>query len=341
MNKRTAILLINLGTPDSPSVKDVRKYLTQFLNDPRVIDLPWIKRKILVNGIIVPLRAPKSAKEYARLWKLNNGTSPLMEHGINLKNKLQKLYPENVTVELAMRYGSPSIPDVLAKMQKENYDSIVVVPLYPHYASSSTGTVVEEVMNVISKWWTIPDIKIVGQFYDHPAFIKAFAEVAKKYQPENYQHILFSYHGLPERHVDKVYFDAKPCADHNCEHEISKENKFCYKAACYETTRLLAKEMGVSIDKCSTSFQSRLGRDPWIKPYTDHTLEELAKKGYKNLLVFSPAFVADCLETLIEIGHEYKEQYIEHGGENLQLVESLNSNDVWVDALKQILASYL
>jgi protoporphyrin/coproporphyrin ferrochelatase len=341
MKKKSAILLINLGTPESPSVSDVRKYLTQFLNDPRVIDLSWIKRKILVNGIIVPLRAPKSAKEYARLWKLNNGTSPLMEHGINLKNKLQKLYPENVTVELAMRYGSPSIPDVLARMQKENYDSIVVVPLYPHYASSSTGTVVEEVMNVIGKWWTIPDIKIVGQFYDHPAFIKAFAEVAKKYQPENYQHILFSYHGLPERHVDKVYFDAKPCADHNCEHEISKENKFCYKAACYETTRLLAKEMGVSIDKCSTSFQSRLGRDPWIKPYTDHTLEELAKKGYKNLLVFSPAFVADCLETLIEIGHEYKEQYIEHGGENLQLVESLNSNDVWVDALKEILASYL
>jgi protoporphyrin/coproporphyrin ferrochelatase len=341
MKKKSAILLINLGTPESPSVADVRKYLTQFLNDPRVIDLSWIKRKLLVNGIIVPLRAPKSAKEYARLWKLNNGISPLMEHGINLKNKLQKIYPENVTVELAMRYGNPSISDVLAKMQKENYDSIVVVPLYPHYASSSTGTVVEEVMNVIGKWWTIPDIKIVGQFYDHPAFIKAFAEVAKKYQPENYQHILFSYHGLPERHVDKVYFDAKPCADHNCEHEISKENKFCYKAACYETTRLLAKEMGVSIDKCSTSFQSRLGRDPWIKPYTDHTLEELAKKEYKNLLVFSPAFVADCLETLIEIGHEYKEQYIEHGGENLQLVESLNSNDVWVNALKEILASYL
>jgi len=339
--RKTAILLINLGTPDSPSVKDVRKYLTQFLNDPRVIDLSWIKRKLLVNGIIVPLRAPKSAKEYARLWKLNNGVSPLMEHGINLKNKLQKLYPENVTVELAMRYGNPSIPDVLAKMQKENYDSIVVVPLYPHYASSSTGTVVEEVMNVIGKWWTIPDIKIVGQFYDHPAFIKAFVEVSKKYHPENYDHILFSYHGLPERHVDKVYFDAKPCADHNCEHEITKENKFCYKAACYETTRLLAKELGISIDKCSTSFQSRLGRDPWIKPYTDHTLEDLAKKGYKNLLVFSPAFVADCLETLIEIGHEYKEQYIEHGGENLQLVESLNSNDVWVDALKEILASYL
>jgi protoporphyrin/coproporphyrin ferrochelatase len=341
MNKKTAILLINLGTPDSPSVSDVRKYLTQFLNDPRVIDLSWIKRKLLVNGIIVPLRAPKSAKEYTRLWKLNNGTSPLIEHGINLKNKLQKLYPENVTVELAMRYGSPSIPDVLAKMQKENYDSIVVVPLYPHYASSSTGTVVEEVMNVISKWWTIPDIKIVGQFYDHPAFIKVFAEVAKKYNPANYDHILFSYHGLPERHVDKVYFDAKPCADHNCEHEITKENKFCYKAACYETTRLLAKEIGISIDKCSTSFQSRLGRDPWIKPYTDHVLEELAKKGYKNLLVFSPAFVADCLETLIEIGHEYKEQYMEHGGENLQLVESLNSNDVWVNALKEILASYL
>jgi protoporphyrin/coproporphyrin ferrochelatase len=341
MKKKSAILLINLGTPESPSVADVRKYLTQFLNDPRVIDLSWIKRKLLVNGIIVPLRAPKSAKEYARLWKLNNGTSPLMEHGINLKNKLQKLYPENVTVELAMRYGSPSIPDVLARMQKENYDSIVVVPLYPHYASSSTGTVVEEVMNVISKWWTIPDIRIVGQFYDHPAFIKAFAEVAKKYNPENYDHILFSYHGLPERHVDKVYFDAKPCADHNCEDEITKENKFCYKAACYETTRLLAKEMGVSIDKCSTSFQSRLGRDPWIQPYTDHVLEDLANKGYKNLLVFSPAFVADCLETLIEIGHEYKEQYIEHGGENLQLVESLNSNDVWVNALKEILNSYI
>ncbi len=342
MNKKTAILLVNLGTPDSPKTSDVRKYLSQFLNDPRVIDLPWLGRKLLVNGIIVPFRSPKSAKEYQKLFNLNGGKSPLLTHSVDLKNKLQTSYKdENVTVELAMRYGNPSISDVLSNMKHKNYDSIVVVPLYPHYASSTTGTVVEEVMQVVQKWWVIPEIKFVGQFYNHTAYINAFKEVVKGYNHQEYDHVLFSYHGLPVRHVDKVYEDNTLCADHNCENEVTENSKYCYKAACFETTRLLQKALNIPEEKCSTAFQSRLGKDPWIEPYADATIEQLAKNGKEKLLVYSPAFVADCLETLIEIGQEYQHEFQEYGGEELQLVESLNSHDAWVGGLKAILSDYI
>lgn len=343
MTKKTAILLVNLGTPESPKVIDVRKYLTQFLNDPRVIDLPWLGRKLLVNGIIVPFRAPKSAKEYQKLFDSNGGTSPLLMHSENLKSELQKLYSgdENVTVELAMRYGNPSIKSRLEKLQKGNFDSIVVVPLYPHYASSSTGTVVEEVMRIISKWWAIPEIKLVGQFFNRPEYIDAFVEVSKEYNHEDYDHVVFSYHGLPVRHLDKTYVDGSLCSDHDCENEIPEDGKLCYKAACYETTRQLVKKLNITEGKYTTSFQSRLGKDPWVQPYSDFVLNDLAKEGKKKVLVFSPAFVADCLETIVEIGMEYNKEFIEAGGEKIQLVESLNANPVWVSGLKNILNDYI
>jgi ferrochelatase len=333
MEKKTAVLLVNLGTPDSPSVGDVRKYLSQFLNDERVIDINWLARKILVNLIIVPFRAPKSAKIYKQLWTPEG--SPLLLHGIRLKEKLQKVLPESFEVFLAMRYQNPSIASVLDNVLKKNFDRLLVLPHFPHYASSSSGSAIAEVMRVLSKKWVIPEVNILGQFYDHPGYINTFAERAKVHHPETFDHILFSYHGLPVRQVDKVY-EESPCSDHHCEDQIDRENVFCYKATCYETTRRIAAALNIPKEKYTVAFQSRLDKK-WLEPFSDKVVEELAKKGVKRLLCFSPAFVADCLETTIEIGHEYKEIFTENGGKELQLVESLNDHPLWVDTLKQMI----
>ncbi len=333
-SKKTGVLLVNLGTPDSPSVGDVRKYLRQFLNDPRVIDINPIGRFFLVNFIIVPFRAPKSAKIYKQLWTPEG--SPLLIYGEKVKALLKKNLPDDYEVEFAMRYQNPSMKSVLDKMQQKNYSKIIVIPMFPQYASSSTGSAVEEIMRIIKNWWVIPELKIVSQFFNHEKFIDAFAEKGQQQNPSEYEHVLFSYHGLPERQVDKTYSDGKPCADHNCEHEWNKENEYCYKAACYETTRLIAEKLNLDKSKYSVAFQSRLGRDPWIKPYSDHVVADLAKQGIKKLLVFSPAFIADCLETTVEIGHEYDEIFKSNGGEKLQLVESLNDSAKWIDCLKDM-----
>jgi protoporphyrin/coproporphyrin ferrochelatase len=336
MKNKTGVLLINLGTPDSPSVGDVRSYLSQFLNDPRVIDIPWLLRKILVNLIIVPFRAGKSAKIYKKLWTPNG--SPLLYYSLRVRELLQTELSNDFDVHLAMRYKNPSIPDVMADMKKNNYKKIIVVPLFPQYASASTGSAHDEVMRVLRTWWVIPDVTFISQYYDHPTFIKSILERAKKYNLEEFDHILFSYHGLPERHVDKVYNDGR-CADHNCENEITEENKFCYKATCYATTRLLAKELKIPKDKHTVCFQSRLD-EKWLKPFSDKVVEECARKGMKKILVFSPAFTADCLETIIEIGDEYQEIFKEHGGEKVQLVESLNDHPLWITCLKEIVQAH-
>lgn len=333
-SKKTGVLLINLGTPDSPSVGDVRKYLRQFLNDPRVIDISAVGRFFLVNFIIVPFRAPKSAKIYKQLWTPEG--SPLLIYGEKVKAALQKQLPNEFEVELAMRYQNPSLKSVLDRMQKKNYSQIIIIPLFPQYASSSTGSAIEETMRILKKWWVIPELKIVNQFFNNEKFIEAFAEKGQQQDPSDYEHVLFSYHGLPERQVDKTYSDGKPCADHDCENEWNKENEYCYKAACYETTRLIAKKLNLEKNKYSVAFQSRLGRDPWIKPYSDHVVADLAKQGIKKLLVFSPAFIADCLETTIEIGQEYDEIFKSNGGEKLQLVESLNDSEKWIECLKDL-----
>lgn len=334
---KTCVLLINLGTPDSPAVGDVRKYLREFLSDPRVIDINPVGRFLLVNGIIAPFRAPKSAKIYRKLWTPEG--SPLMVYGAQLKEKLQKALPGNYTVELAMRYQQPSMESVLSGISKQQYDKIIVFPLYPQYASSTTGSTVEEFFRIVRKWWVIPEIEIVSQFFDHPDFIAAFAENGRKHQPENFDHIVFSFHGLPERQVDKVYVDRKPCSDHHCEHELNDENRFCYKATCFATARMIAERLNIPEEKYTVAFQSRLGRAEWIKPYAEPVIVDLAKSGVKNLLVFSPSFVADCLETTVEIGMEYKEVFKHNGGEKLQLVESLNANEMWVKAIANIISA--
>jgi ferrochelatase len=337
VKKKTAVLLINLGTPDSPSVSDVRKYLFQFLNDPRVIDIPWLLRAILVNLIIVPFRAPKSAKIYKELWTKDG--SPLLLHGKHVTQKLQEKLLQKADVFFAMRYQNPSIETVLEEIRKKNYSKIIVIPLYPQYASSSTGSTLEKVMQVVSKWWVIPEITLVSQYYDEVGYIDAFAERGKAHINDNYEHVLFSYHGLPVRQVDKVY-ESSPCADHHCEDHLDEENAFCYKAACYETTRLIAARLNIPKENYTVAFQSRLDKK-WLEPFSDEVVEQLAKKGVKRLLVFSPAFTADCLETTIEIGSEYKEIFEEHGGQHLQLVESLNDHPLWIGTLEKLVLDRL
>ncbi len=311
LKKKTGLLLLQLGTPDSPSTRDVRRYLSEFLNDPRVIDIPWLPRKLLVNGIIVPFRAPKSAKIYKELWDISDGISPLMTHTENVKLELEKRFAkDDVTIEMAMRYQNPSMDSVLERMQKANYDEIIILPLFPQYASASSGSAIEKAMNIIRKWWVIPDVKVISQFWDNKGYIDSIIERTKEFDLKSYDHILFSYHGLPERQVDKVYEDTDLCADQPCETEINEKNKFCYKATCFATTRLLAEKLGLKEEDYTVCFQSRLDKK-WLEPFSDKVVEEWGKKGAKKLLAFSPAFVADCLETLIEIGDEYQEIFEE------------------------------
>lgn len=339
--KKTGVLLIQLGTPDSPSVSDVRSYLSEFLNDPRVIDIPFLLRAILVNGIIVPFRAPKSAKVYKELWELGDGKSPLLTHSLKLQSLLQEEFKDQeVTFELAMRYKNPSLDTVLERMRKANYDRIVILPLFPQYASASTGSAVEKAMNIIRKWWVIPEIKVISQFYDNEGYLDSIVDNAKQFDLSQYDHILFSYHGLPERQVDKVYDGSDLCQDQPCESAINEHNKFCYKATCYATTRLIAERMGLKENQYTVCFQSRLDKK-WLTPFSDIVVEEWARKGAKKLLVFSPAFVADCLETLIEIGDEYQEIFEEHGGEKVQLVPSSNTHPLFVKGLRALLEKEL
>lgn len=333
MTPPQAILLINVGTPDTPRTGDVRRYLSQFLGDGRVIDLPWLGRKLLVNGIIVPFRAPKSAKLYQQLWTPNG--SPLLHNGILLRDALQHEMQDKADVYLAMRYGNPSIPSILNQINKKRYNRLTIVPLFPHYASSTTGTAIEAVLLHLKNQNVIPRVNIIGQFFQHPAYIEAFAHQISQHTLHDYDHILFSYHGLPIRHVLRTH-PGKTCQELNCHQTYTTDNAYCYHAACHATTRLLANKLNLHPEHYTTAFQSRLGKG-WLQPFADETIQSLAKKGVKKLLVVSPAFVADCLETTIEIGLEYRELFREHGGENLTLVESLNATPQWVKGLKNII----
>ena len=337
MIKKTGVLLIQLGTPDSPSTLDVARYLGEFLNDPRVIDLPWLIRRLLVNGIIVPFRSPKSAKIYRDLFKLNGGRSPLLEHAESVQALLQQRFKgdqEEITIEMAMRYQNPSIEAVLERMRKAGYSRIILIPLFPQYASASTGSAIEKALNIIQRWWVIPELSTFSQFYDENAYLEAVIDRASPFRLEDYDHVLFSYHGLPERQVDKVYSEGL-CSDQPCETDVNLQNQFCYKATCYATTRLLVERLGLDASRYTTCFQSRLSKQ-WLEPFSDHVIEELAKKGARKILVFSPAFVADCLETLIEISVEYQGIFEAHGGEKVELVPSLNDHPRFIDCLESM-----
>ncbi|GAA4824309.1 ferrochelatase [Algivirga pacifica] len=333
---KKGVLIVNLGTPDSPEVGDVRKYLREFLMDGRVIDIDSWKRWMLVNLIIAPFRAPKSAKEYIKVWE--DEGSPLLTYGVKTKHLLQEaLGEEEYLVELGMRYQSPSIAQALDNLKAANVKEIIVIPLFPQYASATTGSVTAKVMELMGDWQVIPDIKFVQHFHRHPLFIKAFAEIGKKYlEKQSYDHVIFSYHGLPERQIIKA--QIKTCCqlkNGTCS-KNSEKNTFCYRSACFETSRLLASALGLQEDQYTVCFQSRLGKDPWIQPYTEDTIKKLASEGKKSVLAFSPAFVADCLETTVEVGQEYKELFEEEGGTHWQLVESLNDHPLWIACLQDL-----
>ncbi|MDA9782730.1 ferrochelatase, partial [Gammaproteobacteria bacterium] len=320
MNK-PALLIVNLGTPDSPSYFNVFKYLREFLMDGRVIDIPAFFRFILVTLIICPLRSFSSGKIYKQLWDLSGGESPLLKNTRELTSKLNEAQ-EKFNVFYAMRYQTPSIKNTLADIQKTNPTDLIVFPLFPHYASATSGSVYAEVSKQLSREWVIPNFNFISQYYDHPAFIEAWIKTAQNYDIEQYDKILFSYHGLPKSQVNKVYKDMQ-CDGKNCEHEINDDNHYCYKATVYETSKLIADRLNIPQDKYEVSFQSRLTNN-WLEPFSDEVLKSYPAKGTKKVLVFSPAFTADCLETIIEIGHEYKELFEESGGQKLDYVESLN-----------------
>ncbi|TDB63325.1 ferrochelatase [Arundinibacter roseus] len=332
---KTGVLIVNLGTPDSPNTPDVRKYLREFLMDGRVIDIPFIPRWMLVNLIIAPFRAPKSAKIYKELWTEDG--SPLKTYGYSVEKMLQQMLGDQYVVKLAMRYQSPGIEDGLKEFQQMGLSSLTVIPFFPQYASATTGSVYEEVMRVLKGWQIMPELRFVNRFLDHPKFIEGFARPARKYMAEHtYDHFLFSYHGVPERQIRKGDPTKAQCKLGSCCDTLNQHNQFCYRAQCFETTRLLVKALDLKEGTYTTCFQSRLGSDPWIKPYSDDVIKDLAKRGVKSVLAFSPAFVSDCLETTIEVGDEYRELFEENGGEHWQLVESLNDSQLWVEVLADL-----
>ena len=318
-------MLVNVGTPDDPSIASVRRYLSEFLNDPKVIDL---SRKLLVNLIIVPFRAPRSAKKYRWLWTEEG--SPLLHHMNELVKKLQERAGERADVFGAMRYGNPSLAELADELEQSGYSSVTYLPLYPQYADSTTGSVKQVVFGRVRT-----RTRMIDQFYDHPGFLACFAKIIQGHDSGSFDHVLFSYHGLPLRQIRKSHPEV-PVESCSCEKEMPSHGTYCYRAACYATTRLLTEKLGISDDSYSTSFQSRFSRN-WLSPFTDERLVELAESGKKRVLVVPASFVADCLETTLEIGHEYRELFREAGGEELVMTESLNSSDKWAMVLHDMM----
>ena len=333
-NIKKGILLINLGSPQSTEVKDLRKYLDEFLMDERVIDKSWLMRALLVKGIIVPFRAPKSAEAYKKIWTPEG--SPLIVYTQKLMLALQEKIEE--PVEIAMRYGNPSAEYALSKLLKENpsIEEVIVVPLYPHYAMSSYETAVEDVKAVYKRNKYSFKISFVSPFYKNPGYLEALAENIRPYLNQPYDQILFSYHGIPGRHIRKSDITGCHCLEtENCCETDSPAHAHCYRHQVRTTTRLVTEILNIPANKYSISFQSRLGKG-WLTPFTDIRLEELPKEGIKNLLILCPAFVSDCLETLEEIAMRGKEIFMNAGGESFTMIPCLNTNPLWVSALAEI-----
>ncbi|MEX1013268.1 MAG: ferrochelatase [Waddliaceae bacterium] len=308
----TAVVLVNLGTPNSPNPSDVKKYLIEFLTDKRVIDQPWLKRQLLVRGIIVPRRYRDSSKAYKRVWTEEG--SPLLSWGKKTKCLLQESLGDDFQVELAMRYQSPSIEDALSKVKGCKH--LIVIPLFPQYASATSGSVTEKVMHTIKDWECLPKLSFIGSYPDHPLMIDAFCQQAKETPWQNYDQVLFSFHGLPVRQA----------------------NKQPYEADCRATASAIVKKLKIPNERWSLTFQSRLGNDPWLEPFTQDKICELGREG-KKILVFSPSFVCDCLETTDELGYEYRNEFIELGGKRFDVVPGLNANPLWIQALRSLVLS--
>lgn len=330
---KKGILLINVGTPDNPDIKSVKRYLREFLSDPRMIDLSAMARWVLVNLLIVPFRSRKSTVAYQKVWTKHG--SPLWVNTVKFRNELVKQLGNQYQVAVGMRYGKPNIQKGLSELK--DCTSIQVVPLFPQYSSSATGSAIQKTLEILHKQWNMPAIQIMNEFYSHPAFIHSYAEIIKKtLVDKEVDMLLFSYHGLPERHINKS--ECVAACDHiNACPAISSDNAYCYRAQCYTTADLIAKELNLSPVLYRVCFQSRLGRTPWIKPYTDLLLPDLIKSGVKRIAVACPSFVSDCLETLEEVNIRLREQWLSLGGEEFVFVPCLNDDPQWVQQFAKML----
>jgi protoporphyrin/coproporphyrin ferrochelatase len=336
-NEPLGILLINTGTTDAPRAPETRAYLREFLSDPRVLDIPAVKRSFILNCFILPFRPAKSAEAYEAIW--TEAGSPLLVISHAFRDRVNERFP-HADVRVAMRYGKPSIPQEFQSLVDAGVKRIIVAPLFPHYASASTGSVLELVYRCAANQWNVPALSALPDFFDNPGFLDAWLAVSRPYLDEfNPDFVLFSYHGLPERQVRKSdRSSGRHCLTRpGCCDAIVDANRYCYRAQCMATTRELVARLRLNEGGYMTTFQSRLGRDPWITPATDIEIPKIARQGYKRMAVFCPAFVADCLETLEEIGIRAKEDFIAAGGEDLRLIPSLNDHPAWVDAFAMLI----
>ena len=320
--ERIGVLITNLGTPDAPNKKELKVYLNQFLSDPRVIELPKILWQILLKLVILQIRPSKSAEAYKQIW--TDKGSPLLDIANRQLNKIQSSFSsknENIVFEVGMRYGNPSIPDALLKLQKKQVRRLLVLPMYPQYCAATTGSTFDEVTNVLQKWRWIPEMRFINQYFEEKNYIEALSNSIKSFwkKTSKPQKIIFSYHGIPKRYLT---------------------NGDPYHCFCLKTTRLVKEQMGLSDDEIMTTFQSRFGREEWLKPYTSETLKELPKQGIKNIHIISPGFSSDCLETLEELEEENKEYFMESGGENYHYIPCLNDHDDHIDVFVNLIKKH-
>jgi len=332
------VLLVNLGSPDSPSVGDVRRYLREFLMDGRVLDAPWPVRFCVVHFAILPFRPKHSAEAYQKIWTPDG--SPLVVTSRNVQAKLQQRV--SVPVELAMRYQNPSIPQAVRSLAQKGVDEVLLIPLFPHYAMSSFETAVERVKEVAAALTPQMRVQVQPPCFEEPEYIAALAGSAQEYLNRGYDHLLFSFHGLPERHMRKADPTGCHClAAENCCTTASPAHATCYRAQCFKTVAAFVRQAGVPEGKYSVAFQSRLGREPWLKPYTDFELPRLAQQGVRKLLVMCPAFVSDCLETIEEIGLRGREIFLTAGGTDFALIPCLNEHPLWMEALEKMVERFV
>ncbi|MGS2762546.1 ferrochelatase [Sinomicrobium sp. M5D2P9] len=325
------VLLVNLGSPDSTEVEDVKKYLDEFLMDERVIDVPWILRAFIVKGIILRTRPKNSAEAYKRIW-WDEG-SPLIVLSGRLREKVEELV--SVPVALAMRYGKPSLQAGLDELYRKGVTEVLLIPLYPQFAMATTETILVLAEKLRRKYFPEMSFTTLPAFYNHPDYVRVLSvSIEEALRGKEWEHLLFSYHGVPERHIRKSDITKSHCKiDGRCCNTPSPAHQFCYRHQCYETTKQVASYLGLKEGTYSTSFQSRLGKDPWLQPFTDKTVAGFAENGTKKMAIVTPAFVSDCLETLEEIGMEAKEDFLEKGGEEFHVVPCINDRDDWVKVL--------
>ena len=337
---KVGLLLCNVGSPDAPTTRAVHRYLKQFLSDPRVMDLPAWRRWWLLNAIILPFRSPRSARAYQKIW--TEGGSPLLVHTQELKEKLGETLPD-IFIEIGMRYGHPSIAAGLKRLKERGVGHIILFPLYPQYSVAATGSTLQEAFRTLSNQWNLPAVSVIPPFFREPGFIQAYAIVAREaLKNAPFDHFLFSFHGLPERHLVKSEVSPGHCLQlPKCCETMNEKNTFCYRAQCVATAQAIATTLGLSDDQYSVSFQSRLGKYPWIQPYTDQLIPQLIQAGKKRLVIMRPSFVSDCLETLEEMGMREKERARQSGGGSYQLIPCLNSHPAWIQTIGQWVRNHI